>query len=173
MEEDLKLGYKYGYKGVVEHRKRLGQIPRTTFQDKGSSTVNEHTSPIGEQCVDSSLQLEDNFDPIQSQFSTETQLHDGATIELAHDENVVLEARTVEEEHTGETIPMVSTSALGDASLQRPPLQREYPATRRALHDRTQSQLDFEEHPENKDVDMDEMIRNYRAKKKRLAKSTK
>jgi hypothetical protein len=36
-----------------------------------------------------------------------------------------------------------------------------------------QSQSDFEEHPENEDVDMDEMIRNYRAKKKRLAKSTK
>jgi hypothetical protein len=45
--------------------------------------------------------------------------------------------------------------------------------TRRALRDRTQSQLDFEEHPENEDIDMDEMIRNYRAKKKRLAKSTK
>jgi hypothetical protein len=36
-----------------------------------------------------------------------------------------------------------------------------------------QSQLDFEEHPENKDVDIDEMIRNYRAKKKRPTKSTK
>jgi hypothetical protein len=36
-----------------------------------------------------------------------------------------------------------------------------------------QSQSDFEEHPENEDIDMDEMIRNYRAKKKRLAKSTK
>jgi hypothetical protein len=28
-------------------------------------------------------------------------------------ENVVLEARTVEEEYTGETVPMVLTSALG------------------------------------------------------------
>ena len=28
-------------------------------------------------------------------------------------ENVVLEARIVEEEHTGETIPIVLTSALG------------------------------------------------------------
>jgi hypothetical protein len=33
-EEDLNLGYKYGYKGVVEHRKSLGKIPRTTLQDK-------------------------------------------------------------------------------------------------------------------------------------------
>jgi hypothetical protein len=36
-----------------------------------------------------------------------------------------------------------------------------------------QSQSDFEENPENEDIDIDEMIRNYRAKKKRLAKSTK
>jgi hypothetical protein len=36
-----------------------------------------------------------------------------------------------------------------------------------------QSQSDFEEHLENEDIDMDEMIRNYRAKKKRPAKSTK
>jgi hypothetical protein len=36
-----------------------------------------------------------------------------------------------------------------------------------------QSQSDFEEHPENEHIDMDEMIRNYRDKKKRLAKSTK
>jgi hypothetical protein len=34
MEEDLKLGYKYDYKAVVEHQKILGQIPRTTLQDK-------------------------------------------------------------------------------------------------------------------------------------------
>jgi hypothetical protein len=34
MEEDLHLGYKYGYKVVVEHRKSLGKIPRTTLQDK-------------------------------------------------------------------------------------------------------------------------------------------
>jgi hypothetical protein len=33
-EEDLKLGYKHGYKAVVELRKILGQIPRTTLQDK-------------------------------------------------------------------------------------------------------------------------------------------
>jgi hypothetical protein len=33
-EEDLHLGYKYGYKVVVEHRKILGKIPRTTLQDK-------------------------------------------------------------------------------------------------------------------------------------------
>ena len=45
--------------------------------------------------------------------------------------------------------------------------------TKRALRDRMQSQSDFEENPENEDIDMDEMIRNYRAKKKRLAKSTK
>ena len=45
--------------------------------------------------------------------------------------------------------------------------------TRRVLHERTQSQSDFEEHPTNEDVDIDEMPRNYRAKKKRLAKSTK
>ena len=45
--------------------------------------------------------------------------------------------------------------------------------TRCAHRERTQSQSDFEEHPENEDTDIDEMIRNYRAKKKRLAKSTK
>jgi hypothetical protein len=28
-KEDLHLGYKYGYKEVVEHRKILGKIPRT------------------------------------------------------------------------------------------------------------------------------------------------
>jgi hypothetical protein len=33
-EEDLQLGYKYGYKAVVEHRKILGKIPKTTLQDK-------------------------------------------------------------------------------------------------------------------------------------------
>jgi hypothetical protein len=36
-----------------------------------------------------------------------------------------------------------------------------------------QSQSNFEEHPENEEVDIDEMIRNYTAKKKRLAKRTK
>jgi hypothetical protein len=45
--------------------------------------------------------------------------------------------------------------------------------TRRALRERMQSQSDFEEHPENEDIDIDEMLRNYRAKKKRSAKSTK
>jgi hypothetical protein len=30
-EEDLQLGNKYDYKEVVEHRKNLGQIPRTTL----------------------------------------------------------------------------------------------------------------------------------------------
>jgi hypothetical protein len=33
-KEDLQLGYKYGYKVVVEHWKSLGQLPRTTLQDK-------------------------------------------------------------------------------------------------------------------------------------------
>jgi hypothetical protein len=47
------------------------------------------------------------------------------------------------------------------------------PTTRCALRERMQSQSDFEEHPENEDVDIDEMLRNYRAKKKRRAKSTK
>ena len=64
-------------------------------------------------------------------------------------------------------------SFVGDASSQWPPLHHEYPATRHALCEGTQSQLDFEEHPENKDVDIDEMIRNYRAKKKSPTKSTK
>jgi hypothetical protein len=45
--------------------------------------------------------------------------------------------------------------------------------SRRDLRKRTQSQSDFEEHPENEDVDIDEMIRNYIAKKKRPIKSTK
>jgi hypothetical protein len=44
---------------------------------------------------------------------------------------------------------------------------------RRALCERMESQSDFEEHPENEDIDIDEMLRNYRAKKKRPAKSTK
>lgn len=34
MKEDLQLGYKYGYKVVVEHQKILGKLPRTTLQDK-------------------------------------------------------------------------------------------------------------------------------------------
>jgi hypothetical protein len=44
---------------------------------------------------------------------------------------------------------------------------------RRSLCERMQSQLDFEEHLENEDLDIDEMLRNYRAKKKRSDKSTK
>ena len=32
--EDLHLGYKHVYKVVVEHQKNLGQLPRTTLQDK-------------------------------------------------------------------------------------------------------------------------------------------
>ena len=27
MEEDLKLGFKYGFKSVIEYRKSLGQTP--------------------------------------------------------------------------------------------------------------------------------------------------
>jgi hypothetical protein len=62
---------------------------------------------------------------------------------------------------------------VGDASSQWPPLPQEYRMTQHALRERTQSQSYFEEHPENEDVDIDEMIRNYRAKKKRAAKTTK
>ena len=64
-------------------------------------------------------------------------------------------------------------SFVGDASSQQPPLPYEYPATRHALCERMQSQLYFEENPENEDIDIDEMLRSYRAKKKRLTKSTK
>ena len=45
--------------------------------------------------------------------------------------------------------------------------------TRCALCERMQLQSYFEDHPENTDADSDEMIRNYRAKKKRPTKSTK
>jgi hypothetical protein len=34
-----------------------------------------------------------------------------------------------------------------------------------------QEQSYFEEHPENEDMDIDELLRNYRAKKKRSAKT--
>jgi hypothetical protein len=34
-----------------------------------------------------------------------------------------------------------------------------------------QAQSYFEEHPENEDIDIDEMLRNFRAKKKRSAKT--
>jgi len=61
-------------------------------------------------------------------------------------------------------------SFVGDASSHHPPLHCEYPMTRRALHESTQSQSYFKENPENEDIDIDEMIRNYRAKKKRPEK---
>jgi hypothetical protein len=47
----------------------------------------------------------------------------------------------------------------------------EYPTTRCALCERMQAQSDFEEQPENEDIDIDEMLRNFRAKKKRSAKT--
>jgi hypothetical protein len=62
---------------------------------------------------------------------------------------------------------------VGDASSKRPPLHHDYLVTRHALPERMQSQSNFEEHPKNEDIDIDEMIRNYRANKKRSAKSTK
>jgi hypothetical protein len=34
-----------------------------------------------------------------------------------------------------------------------------------------QSRSNFEKHPENEDIDIDEMLRNFRAKKKRSAKT--
>jgi hypothetical protein len=34
MKEDLQLGYKYGYKDVVDRRKSMGQTPRSILQDK-------------------------------------------------------------------------------------------------------------------------------------------
>ena len=58
------------------------------FFNQGRSIVNERTS-IGEQFVDSSLQPEDGS-PMQSQFSTGVQPHDGATIEMAHGGNMVV-----------------------------------------------------------------------------------
>jgi hypothetical protein len=33
-EEDLQLGYKYGYKVVVDCRKIMGQTPRSNLRDK-------------------------------------------------------------------------------------------------------------------------------------------
>ena len=33
-EEDLQLGYKYGYKSVVDHRKIMGQTPSSNLLDK-------------------------------------------------------------------------------------------------------------------------------------------
>jgi len=34
MEEDLRIGYKYDCKVVVDHRKSMGQTPRSSFWDK-------------------------------------------------------------------------------------------------------------------------------------------
>jgi hypothetical protein len=42
---------------------------------------------------------------------------------------------------------------------------------RRALRERMQAQSDFEKQSKNKDIDIDEMLRNFRATKKRLNKT--
>ena len=42
IEEDLRIGYKYGYKVVVNHRKIMGQTPRSNFRDK----VNKNQSTL-------------------------------------------------------------------------------------------------------------------------------
>jgi hypothetical protein len=42
MEEDLQLGYKYGYKEVVDRRKSMGQTPRSNLRDK----VNKNWSTL-------------------------------------------------------------------------------------------------------------------------------
>ena len=42
IEEDLKLGYNYGYKVVVDHRKSMGQTPRSNLWDK----VNKNQSTL-------------------------------------------------------------------------------------------------------------------------------
>jgi hypothetical protein len=68
-----------GGQEALEERVGVGSVP---------TTVNERTS-IGEQCIDSSLQPEDGS-PMQSQYSTGVQPHDGATTELAHDGNMVV-----------------------------------------------------------------------------------
>jgi hypothetical protein len=41
-EEDLQLGYKYGYKFVVDRRKSMGWKPRSSLQDK----VNKNHSTL-------------------------------------------------------------------------------------------------------------------------------
>ena len=41
-EEDLQLGYKYGYKFMVDRRKSMGQTPRSNFWDK----VNKNQSTL-------------------------------------------------------------------------------------------------------------------------------
>ena len=43
--------------------------------------------------------------------------------------------------------------------------------TRRALRERTQAKSDFEEHPKNEDIDIDEILGDFKAKKKRSAKT--
>ena len=42
MDEDLQLGYKYGYKSMVDHRKSMGQTPRSNLLDK----VNKNKSTL-------------------------------------------------------------------------------------------------------------------------------
>jgi hypothetical protein len=41
-EEDLQLGYKYGYKAMVDRRKSMGQTPRSNLLDK----VNKNQSTL-------------------------------------------------------------------------------------------------------------------------------
>ena len=41
-EEDLQLGYKYGYRFVVDHRKNMGKTPRSNLRDK----VNKNQSTL-------------------------------------------------------------------------------------------------------------------------------
>ena len=40
--EDLQLGYKYGYKAMVDHRKSMGQTPSSNLLDK----VNKNQSTL-------------------------------------------------------------------------------------------------------------------------------
>jgi hypothetical protein len=58
-EEDLQLGYKYSYKVVVEHRKILGKLPRTTLQDKVNKIQSTLTFIINiiQSCLISSINL--------------------------------------------------------------------------------------------------------------------
>ena len=59
MEEDLQLGYKYDYEVVVEHRKILGQLPRTNLQDKVNKIQSTLTFIINiiQSCLISSINL--------------------------------------------------------------------------------------------------------------------
>jgi len=41
-EEDLQLGYKYGYKAMVDWRKIMGHTPRSNLMDK----VNKNQSTL-------------------------------------------------------------------------------------------------------------------------------